>query len=145
MPGHKKIRSKTKKIKLNRGLSWLSILLVIIGLSILMGGFVFLPKFSRDNTTDNTQSIVQPDPDCSKGDNLHLCTFNLITVTPSPMPPSPTTNPKPPAYQPPVTNIPDNDTITDKPGGNASPKPPPPTKKPAPTIGITNTPKAPPL
>jgi hypothetical protein len=81
---HHRIQRKTKM----RGLSWISVLIGIIALSILLGGFILLPKFQVSETPGNN-SIVQPITGCTSGDNLHLCTFNVITVTPLPPTPPP--------------------------------------------------------
>ncbi len=84
------MRKKTKgKIKyhpkntLYKGISWISILIAVALGSLVIGGFLFIPSTKRTPIT--TEYVTIPDPSC-EGNNLHLCTFIVVTVTPTPRP-----------------------------------------------------------
>jgi hypothetical protein len=67
-----------------RGVSWISIILAIAVGSIVIGGFLFIPSTNRKYITNEYVTIY--DPDCGEGENLHLCSFVIVTVTPTPRP-----------------------------------------------------------
>ena len=69
------------------GLSWLSILLVVGALSLVLGGVMFRPNSPRSTAMSNT--VLLPEEGCDSQNNLHLCTFRMVTITPSPQPTSP--------------------------------------------------------
>lgn len=80
----RKSKNNKRQYKKNTfGLSWISVVIIVGALSVGMGGFMFLSKSAR--TPIPEEYIVIPDPSCT-GDNLHLCTFRIVTVTPSPKP-----------------------------------------------------------
>lgn len=77
-----KSRSRRKFFKA-RGIGWISIILVVALGSLVVGGFMFIPKTKRTPVTSEYITITQP---ACEGDNLHACTFIIVTVTPSPRP-----------------------------------------------------------
>lgn len=82
------LKSKTKpkikkKILKAKGIGWVSIILAIAAGSLVIGGFLFIPNTPRTRIT--SEYITIPDPSC-EGDNLHACTFIVVTVTPTPRP-----------------------------------------------------------
>ena len=101
---------KNKKILKAKGIGWISIILAIAAGSLVIGGFLFIPNTPRTRIT--TEYITIPDPSC-EGDNLHACTFIVVTVTPTPRP----------------TRTPDDDDENNNGNNNGGSKP---TKKPKP-------------
>lgn len=77
-----RLRIKKKLLKA-RGIGWISIILAVALGSLVVGGFMFIPNTKRTPVTNEYITITQPACD---GDNLHACSFIIVTVTPSPRP-----------------------------------------------------------